>query len=353
MGIYPVSNLKEIRKEKYRKTKEFAEKTGLCRRTIERAERGDSLTPYSIAMIAFALEVDKEEIIDKDKSFSHYKIDNLVLNKENNQTPCFKLGMKNYNNLNGIRKKVKVRYMGKSGTLYLEGDKLNTLFFTTDMNKNLDDCRINISMQMKESNFIKLVDKMYEKYKNKPLDTKDINLSLLNEKNIELLNGKAVSLRLGEEVIMRIIEEEYMEIIDFYPKAKLTCTDEIYDLIQSLLCKLDKDKTISLTDPIIPMGFEIIDKIIRCSLMGSENICKFINDSLEDFLLLRELFIVMTYILINYIENEISEVEAQNLIHETYSKIILNINILVKLYELYKFEKLAIILNMERNQISV
>ena len=44
----------------------------------------------------------------------------------------------------------------------------------------------------------------------------------------------------------------------FQPSVVL---DEIYDLIQSLLCKLDKDKTISLTDSIIPMGFEIIDKI--------------------------------------------------------------------------------------------
>ena len=40
MGVYPVSNLKEIRKNKYPSMTDFLEKTDVSRKTMERAESG-------------------------------------------------------------------------------------------------------------------------------------------------------------------------------------------------------------------------------------------------------------------------------------------------------------------------
>ena len=67
MGAYPVLNLKQIRKNKYKRMNDFITKTGLSRKTIERAESGQyKISDNSIREIADALGVEVDEIIDKD-----------------------------------------------------------------------------------------------------------------------------------------------------------------------------------------------------------------------------------------------------------------------------------------------
>ena len=348
ISVYPISNLKKIRMEKYPDIRAFAKKIDYSTRTIERAESGKNKVRLStLSQIAIALGIDKDDIMDKERSFPKKDIDSLSTTKENKYTPYFKLGMKNYTNINNREKLIKVKYMGRTGHIYLEdGDKLNTLFFTTDINKPLDECKIDISMTMKESNFLKVVDKLYDEYKNKPLQLNGVDESLLTNEDFESLNKKIISLRLGEEVTMRTIENDYMEIVDFYPKASPMHQDEIYNLVQSLLCKLVYSKKISLTDSLIPMGFEMIDKIIRCSLTASHQISTYIKENFVGFLFLRELFIILTYILIDYINDEVSEEKAQKQINEIHNKILSKINLLKKLDGLYGLERATFMYNM-------
>ena len=51
MGDYPVSNLKEIRKNKYPSMTDFLEKTDVSRKTMERAESGHKRISENIMKI--------------------------------------------------------------------------------------------------------------------------------------------------------------------------------------------------------------------------------------------------------------------------------------------------------------
>lgn len=340
MGVYAVKNLKQIRQSKCPDINEFAEKAKCSKRTIERAENlKDKVSLYTIGRIATVLGIDKNDIIDKERSFPKEKLDSLAIIEEDKNKSYFKLGMKKYKSINEVEKIIKVRYMGRTGPIYLENDKLNTLFFTTDLENPIYDCNIDISMTMKESNFLKVVNKLYLQYEDKPLDLNGLDESYFDKEVIDMLNRKIISLRMGEEVTMRTVGEDFMEIVDFYPKGRLTHQDEIYNLVQTLLYELEKMETISLENSLIPMGFEIMDKIIRCSLTASEKIVQYVENNIVDLLYMREMFIILTYILTSYIDGEVSESEAQEQINSTYENIRSQKKLLEKLDELYGFEK--------------
>ena len=126
--------------------------------------------------------------------------------------------------------------------------------------------------------------------------------------------------------------------------------NEIYDLNQSLLYKISYNSSLSLTDTIIPMGFEIIDKIIRCSLKASEKVSKYVEDNIEDFNKLRGFFIEMTSVLTDYFNKKISAKEAEDKINKAYIKITSYIYLLERLDELYGYEKLTRIYSMMLNR---
>lgn len=66
MGIYVVRNLKEIRKEKYPKAKDFAKRCKLSEKTIYRAEGGKvKVSPHTIGVMATILGVEEDELIDE------------------------------------------------------------------------------------------------------------------------------------------------------------------------------------------------------------------------------------------------------------------------------------------------
>ena len=160
MGVYPVANLRQIREKKYKKMTDFIPKTKLSRSTIGRAESGQiRVSNNTIKEIADALGVEVDEIIDKDRS---YPKEEEIMDNENTTKTLSKLGIKKYNYISNRKKREKVRYIGASAPVYTEdGDVLNTLFFTNDMESPLYECEINICLPILESEFHKLVDKLF------------------------------------------------------------------------------------------------------------------------------------------------------------------------------------------------
>ena len=200
MGAYPVANLKQIRENKYTRMKDFITKTGLSRKTIERAESGQyKISDNSIKEIADALGVEVDEIIDKERSYPEEEI----MDNENTTKTLSKLGIKKYEYIPNIKKREKVRYIGASAPVYTEdGEVLNTLFFTNDMESPLYECEINICLPILESEFHKLVDKLFnsKKYRN-AFDLDGFDKSKINENLMDILkNQKILSLRFGDVV---------------------------------------------------------------------------------------------------------------------------------------------------------
>ena len=91
MGVYPVSNLKEIRKNKYPSMTDFVEKTDVSRKTMERAESGHKrISKTNMEIIAQTLGVEFEEIIDEERS---YPKEELRDNENTTKTRKFDLYM--------------------------------------------------------------------------------------------------------------------------------------------------------------------------------------------------------------------------------------------------------------------
>ena len=166
MGVYPVSNLKEIRKNKYPSMTDFLEKTDVSRKTMERAESGHKRISENIMkIIAQTLGVKFEEIIDEERSYPKEEL----RDNENTTKTLKELGIIKYNHIQNRKKKVKVRYMGTSAAVYREDKEvLNTWFFTTDMKSPLYECEINMCLPILESEFNKIIDKLFKskKYRN-------------------------------------------------------------------------------------------------------------------------------------------------------------------------------------------
>ena len=188
MGHYMVSNLEEMIKAKYRSKTKFAQACNLSRKTINRAVNEDErLIDDSIEKIALALGVDKSEIIDEKRTTIENEVNKLAKRRKDSDKPYDKLEMKHYINLDDVEKIVKVRYMGRSGPIDLEdGDKLNMYFFTTEIDKPLDECKVDISTTMKESRFLERVDNIYSRYKYELLHCCDDEIGRLDEKIISL-----------------------------------------------------------------------------------------------------------------------------------------------------------------------
>lgn len=385
MGVYPIKNLKKIRKTKFKRTKDIARKCNFTERTIQRAENGrERVSLFTIRKIAMALDLDVEEIIDMERSFPNKKSNNLSISNKNNSLSCSKFEMQNNSlscsefemennslsrskfeiknnslsrcefetkNRSNIDKKIKAKYMGKADSICLDdGDKLDTLFFTTDIDKPLERCKINLSITMKESDFLNLVNKLYNKYKNESLQLDCADQSMIYEDVIESLSRKHISLDFEEEVIIRIIEGRYMEIVDFCPKVRFNNSDRICNLIKSLLYKLSHRKRLELTDSIIPIGLEAMDKIINYSAKGDRQTAICVKQNMMDFVYLRECFANLNYMLVNYINNKISKKEIKNEINNIHNQIISKIELLASLHELYEIEKLMDLYNSVLNE---
>lgn len=354
-SAYIVSNFKEIREKKYPDIDVFAEKIDYSKRTVERAQSGvGRLDLKVIRKMAQVLGINEDDIIDIKRTQLDSKNNSLFKIEENDDTSYSKLGMKNFSYTKGKKEKRNVRYMGRTGPIDLEdGDKINKLFFTTDMEKPINECCVDITTSIKESDFFNLVDKLYKKYKDKPLELNGLDESLLPEDVIESLNKKIISLRLGDCVQVRVTDGGQMEIVDFYPKGKLTPADEIYYLIQSLLDELMYKDSIMLSNYIMPIGFEIMDKIIRCSLRVSGQIEEYIIGNFGEIIKLREDFNMLSLILLGVLEEEISQEKAQENINSVHEKIISKIYLLEKLDEMYGFERLTRMYNMAQARFKV
>ena len=339
MGAYPVANLKQIRKNKYKRMNDFITKTGLSRKTIERAESGQyKISDNSIKEIADALGVEVDEIIDKNRS---YPKEEEIMDNENTTKTLSKLGIKKYNYITNRKKREKVRYIGASAPVYTEdGDVLNTLFFTNDMESPLYECEINICLPILESEFHKLVDKLFnsKKYRN-AFDLDGFDKSKINENLMDILkNQKILSLRFGDEVEISIVDNNHIEIVDFYPKAKIEYIDKTYRLIENLAYKIDTTSTLSLRDSIIAMGYESIHKITRTSLCSNdEKIRSYVSENIADFEKLTNYFGEISRVFVNYFNEEISEEEAKKTINDIYKNIIPLNYLLIELDKIYGF----------------
>ena len=195
MGVYPVSNLKEIRKNKYPSMTDFLEKTDVSRKTMERAESGHKRISENIMkIIAQTLGVKFEEIIDEERSYPKEEL----RDNENTTKTLKELGIIKYNHIQNRKKKVKVRYMGTSAAVYREDKEvLNTWFFTTDMKSPLYECEINMCLPILESEFNRIVDKLFKskKYRN-AIDLGQFDESKVDKNTVDVLkNKKILSLR--------------------------------------------------------------------------------------------------------------------------------------------------------------
>ena len=337
MGAYPVLNLKQIRKNKYKRMNDFITKTGLSRKTIERAESGQyKISDNSIKEIADALGVEVDEVIDKDRSYP--KEEEIIYNEYTTKT-LSKLGIKPYSHIINRKKKEKVRYIGASAAFKREDGKVvNILFFTKNMESPLYECKINMCLPVLESEFHKIVDKLFysKKYRN-AFDLGGFDESKINKNIVDVLkNQKILSLRLGDEVEICITDDKHIEIVDFYPKAKLEPIENTYRLIENLAYKIDTTSTISLRDSIIAMGYESIHKITRSSLCSNdEKIRSYVSENIADFTKLTNYFGEISKVFVNYFNEEISEEEAKKTINDIYKNIIPLNYLLIELDKIY------------------
>ena len=336
MGVYPVSNLKEIRKNKYPSMTDFVEKTDVSRKTMERAESGHKRISENIMkIIAQTLGVKFEEIIDEERSYPKEEL----RDNENTTKTLKELGIIKYNHIQNRKKKVKVRYMGTSAAVYREDKEvLNTWFFTTDMKSPLYECEINMCLPILESEFNKIVDKLFKskKYRN-AIDLGQFDESKVDKNTVDVLkNKKILSLRCGDEVEICIVDDKHMEIVDFYPKAKIEYINKTYRLIENLAYKIDTTKILSLKDSLIAIGYESIHKIIRSSLLSNDNnIRAYVSENIDDFKQLATYFGEISKVFVDYFNEEINEKEATKKINEVYKKIIPLNYLLIKLDEIY------------------
>ena len=337
MGVYPVANLRQIREKKYKKMTDFIPKTKLSRSTIGRAESGEiRVSNNTIEEIAKGLGLEVDEIIDKERS---YPIEEEIVDNEYTTKTLSDLGIKQYSYISNKKKKEKVRYMGASAAFKREdGEVVNTLFFTKDMDSPLYECEINICLPVLESEAHKLVEKLFKrkKYKNNT-DLGGFDKSKINKNTMDLLkNQKILSLRFGDEVEISIVDNKHIEIVDFYPKAKIEYIDKTYRLIENLAYKIDTTKTLSLKDSIIAMGYESVHKITRTSLCSNdEKIRSYVSENIADFEKLTNYFGEISKVFVNYFNEEISEEEAKKTINDIYKNIISLNYLLIELDKIY------------------
>ena len=337
MGAYPVANLKQIRKNKYKRMNDFITKTGLSRKTIERAESGQyKISDNSIREIADALGVGVNEIIDKERS---YPEEEEIIDNEYTTKTLSKLGIKPYSHIINRKKKEKVRYIGASAAFKREDGKVvNILFFTKNMESPLYECKINMCLPVLESEFKEKVDKLFnsKKYRD-AIDLGGLDESRVSKNDMYLLkNQKILSLRFGDEVEISIVDNNHIEIVDFYPKAKIEYIDKTYRLIENLAYKIDTTSTLSLRDSIIAMGYESIHKITRSSLCSNdEKIRSYVSENIADFEKLTNYFGEISRVFVNYFNEEISEEEAKKTINDIYKNITPLNYILIELNKIY------------------
>ena len=206
------------------------------------------------------------------------------------------------------------------------------------MESPLYECKINMCLPVLESEFHKIVDKLFysKKYRN-AFDLGGFDESKINKNIVDgLKNQKILSLRLGDEVEICITDDKHIEIVDFYPKAKLEPIENTYRLIENLAYKIDTTSTISLRDSIIAMGYESIHKITRTSLCSNdEKIRSYVSENIADLEKLTNYFGEISRVFVNYFNEEISEEEAKKTINDIYKNIIPLNYLLIELDKIY------------------
>uniref|UniRef100_UPI0018AA7B6B hypothetical protein n=1 Tax=Clostridium sp. 1001271B_151109_B4 TaxID=2787148 RepID=UPI0018AA7B6B len=227
------------------------------------------------------------------------------------------IGKDNFNNREFIESK-KVRYLGNSVAAILDNDdKMCFHFFTSDMESDLSKCSVDYYIDLKESEIIDIVNRVYEKKKNDPIELGDINNETLSNKILKALNKKIYCFRYGEVITVSLIRDKIVAINDFYPKAKIYTSDEALILIDIIINKIEstKSKGYSIDENIMASGYEVMNKIIRFTnirFMDKENKSSVLKVKFNLFDELEDLFVELSYIYLQYINNKLSTKEAIN-----------------------------------------
>lgn len=245
-------------------------------------------------------------------------------------------------NKSDIAKQIKVRYLGNSIAIPLDSnDNLSFYFFTEDLESNLDVCTVDFSIDLKESEIKKIINRVYAEYKDIPPDLNGIDKDLLSDDTIKALDNKTNTFRHGETITVSIINNKIVAINDFYPKAKLITDKEVLSLIKILINKIKNtyNKDIKVEDNIMASGYEIVNKIIRFSKDQPNNsIGDYMRNHFNRFDELEDLFVDLSAVYIEYINDKITEKQLISDSKQLFNEIYKYIDILKKIYKIILYQ---------------
>ena len=239
-----------------------------------------------------------------------------------------------------------VRYLGNSVSMEIDDeDSICYYFFTKDMNSDLDKCKVDYYIDISKNELNQIIERVYNKYKDKYKYLKGLKEEQLSLEEKELLNKKIDNFRYGETMIISLVGDEVVAINDFYPKAVMIDNQELISLISNIIAKVEciYNKGINVEDNIMASGYEIINKIIRsCMSIGEgeyKDIGKYMNINFKEFDKLEDLFVDLTYLYVLYITNKLNEEELILKSNDIFENIYKYMPMLKELYQVAKCEK--------------
>lgn len=326
MIVRMTSEIRKRRKQLKLTQKALAIKAKIGERTVQRAEKGERIDLYNAEAISRVLGLKCEAVTVCD--LTEKELENII-NRDRlesqsimAQEKASRLGVMNLSNVK-IKDTVTVRYLGRSGAIPLkDGDKLNKYFFTKDLSSDLDECKIDLSLFLRESELLRLIDRIYEQYDENYCYLSSEEYEKLDDNIKKMLHTKIIAFMLGQEIQVSIINNDYIEIIDFYPKARLESIQTL-DQLNRLLEDCLHIKEVSLNHSIIGMGAELVDKIIRSSLkLDIEHpIYDFVKYNKSKYEKLRSLYMELSYIYICYLNSDLDHKDAKKRINSVVEQI--------------------------------
>ena len=235
-----------------------------------------------------------------------------------------------------------VRYLGNSISMKIDNeDSICYYFFTKDIESDLDKCSIDYYIDISDSELKEIIDRVYEKYKDKSPDLKGLKEEQLPLEVKESLNKKIARFRYGDIMTISLVGSEVVAINDFYPKATISNYEELMSLINQVINRVDViyNEGIDVNDNFMASGYEIMNKIIRVCITLGEDIEEYVKINFEKFDKLESLFVHLSYIYVLYITERLKEDELILKSKDIFEDIYTYMPILQELYEVAISEK--------------
>lgn len=202
-------------------------------------------------------------------------------------------------------KEIYVRFIGN----YVLNKKTSEsiLYFTGDMNSHITECNINYYTVINDKKFKKIINRMYSKKENDPLDFSELNNldeNSLSKEFIKQLNRKIIMFRYGQTIKALVNNKRIIEFVDFYPKSGVFDAKLLYSISKKMYNTVSQSEyyNININSSILVSACEGFNSLLRYPLTIDDDykIHKFIKENYNKLDKIEDLFLQLSCIGVDY-----------------------------------------------------